>query len=85
MLHVYTQCMAPSIWSHTNIRTTDIKRKKARTFISLFLSLCDSDEFILFVVTYMHTDEMFSPYAWRLSKDDAKTLPELLEEVFPHK
>ena len=33
----------------------------------------------------MHTDEMFLSYAWRLSKHDAKTLPELLKEVFPHK
>ena len=60
-------------------------KEKKRAYLSLFLSLCDSDEFIFFVVRYMHIDEMFSCYARRLSKHDAKTLPELLEEVFPHK
>ena len=61
------------------------QKKKKRIFISLFLSLCDSDEFIFFVIRYTHIDEMLSCYARRLSTHDAKTVPELLEEVFPHK
>lgn len=71
-----------NVW-HLQCEAT--QRKKARIFIPLFLSLCDSDEFISFVVRYTHIDERFSCYARRLSKHDAKTLPELLEEVFPHK
>ena len=71
-----------NVW-HLQCEAT--QRKKALIFISLFLSLCDSDEFIFFVVRYTHIDERFSCYAWRLSQHDVKTLPELLEEVFPHK
>ena len=64
---------------------TSKEKKRARIFVSFFLSLCDSDEFIFFVVRYRHIDEMFSCYAQRLSEHDARTLPELLEKVFPHK
>ena len=71
-----------NVW-HLQCEAT--QRNKAPIFISLFYSLCDSYEFIFFVVRYMHIDERFSCYARRLSKHDANTLPELLEEVFPHK
>jgi len=80
------------MYTHTMYGTFNMKphkykdyrhqKKKAGIFISLFLSLCDSDEFLFFVVRYTHLDEMFSCYAWRLSKHDAKTLPELQKFCF---